>query len=164
VSNPAPADTTLSPPLLTVQQDGTADFVQVSGSETVVAVVPDPLTASARIDGIKGGKLDCGRFTVIVPPGAYFGIASITISIPDPTVQVCDLSISPAFANHFTVPVQLVSNVKDCSVDAKTLTTYWYDTGSVRWVDMKATTDSGSGTVTAYLHHFSKYGTGKAGW
>jgi len=160
----APADTTLSPPLLTVQQDGSTDFVQVSGSETVVAVVPDPETASAKIDGIKGGKVGCGRFTVIVPPGAYFGIATITITIPDPTVQVCDLSISPAIANQFAVPVQLVNNLKDCSVDARTLTTYWYDTGSIRWVDMKAATDSESGTVTANLRHFSKYGTGKAGW
>src|SRR5262245_18603117 len=154
-ANPAPADTVLSPPLLTVQLDGTTDFVQVSGSETVVAVIPDPQVASARIDGIKGGNVGCGRFTVIVPPGGYFGIATITITIPDPTVQVCDLSISPSVANHFDVPVQLVSNVKDCSVDARTLTTYWYDTGSTRWVDMKAATDSGSGTVTAYLHHFS---------
>jgi len=160
----APADTTLSPPLLTVQQDGSTDFVQVEGSQTVVAAIPNPETASAKIDGLLGGKVACGRFTVIVPPGAYIGPATITITIPDPTIQVCDLSISPTTANHFVLPVRLVNDVKDCSVDATTLTTYWYDTTGTKWVDMKAATDSGSGTVTASLHHFSKYGTGKAGW
>lgn len=163
--NPAPSDSLLSPPILTVNVDGTADFVQVSESEIVTPVLLDPQSASAKIDGNAGGKVGCGRFEVVVPPGAFWGSATVTITIPDPTRQLCDLSISPSYDNNFRVPVQLISNVKDCvGVDATTLTTYWYDAAGSKWVDMKATTDASSGTVTANLHHFSKYGTGKAGW
>jgi len=163
--NPAPTDSVLSPPILTVNLDGTTDFVQVAESEILTPVLLDPQSASATIDGKEGGKVGCGRFEVVVPPGAFLGSATITINIPDPNRQLCDLSISPSYDNNFRVPVQLISNLKDCSgIDATTLTTYWYDPLSVKWVDMKAATDASSGTVTAYLHHFSKYGTGKAGW
>jgi len=157
----APADTTLSPPLLSVQQDGSTDYVRLEGAQTVVAL---PESTTANIDGNKGGTVGCGRFTVVVPVGAYKGWARVTIKIPDPTIQLCDLSISPGSLNQFAVPVQLTCDIKDCSVDATTLTTYWYDPNSAKWVDMKAATDGSSGTVTASLHHFSQYGTGKAGW
>src|SRR5215471_82916 len=55
--NPAPSDSALSPPILTVNLDGTSDFVQVAESEIVTPVLLDPQSASAKIDGRVGGKV-----------------------------------------------------------------------------------------------------------
>jgi len=151
-----------SPPILKVNSDGTVSYVSVpranlSGSTGAQA-------ASAKIDGNKGGKVTCGRFSVIVPSGAFIGPATITISVADPSVLVCDLSITPQAANRFKVPVQLVTDLKDLTVSVPSQTTYWYDPVHDQWVNLTASTDSSSKTVTAYLNHFSIYGTGKAGW
>jgi len=152
-----------SPPMIKVNADGTVSYVQVSNANLGDAIKPAQ-TASAKIDGNKGGKVGCGRFTVIVPPGAYIGPATVTISINDPTVLICNLSIAPQAANNFKVPVQLVTDLNDLNVSIGTETTYWYDPAQNLWVDMGAAPDASAKTVTAYLHHFSQYGTGKAGW
>ena len=153
---------TTSPPILKVNADGTVSYVQVS-HVNLGGTLP-PQTKSAKIDGNKGGSVNCGRFTVIVPPGAFVGPATITVSVADPTVLICDLSITPLAANKFKVPVQLVTDLKDLNVSPGNETTYWYDPTRDLWVDMNADPDASAKTVTANLNHFSQYGTGKAGW
>jgi len=151
-----------SPPILKVNSDGTVSYLSVPRAN--LSGTTGGQSASAKIDGNKGGKVTCGRFTVIVPPGAFIGPATITISVADPSVLVCDLSITPQAANRFKVPVQLVTDLKDLTVSVPSQTTYWYDPVHDQWVNLNASTDSSSKTVTAYLNHFSIYGTGKAGW
>jgi len=151
-----------SPPILKVNSDGTVSYLSVPRAN--LSGTTGGQTASAKIDGNKGGKVTCGRFTLIVPPGAYIGPATLTISVADPSVMLCDLSIAPQAANNFKVPVQLVTDLKDLTVDLSKETTYWYDPSQDQWVDLNASANSTTKTVTAYLHHFSIYGTGKAGW
>lgn len=156
-------------------ETGTYDhprFAQVNDAAmTAGETPPGPLTGSGNIDGGQGGEVQVGRFRVIVPPGAFAGNATITITIPDPSVVSCQLGISPPEANGFAVPVSLVA---DCAgvtnVDLANCGTLWYDPSADLWRTVSGTAvDLQNSTVTAKLPHFSEYGIadlleGKAGW
>jgi hypothetical protein len=122
-----------------------------------------PLTASQDIDGAVGGKVAVGPYRIEVPPGAFKGVATITIVQPDPTVLKCDLTISPASANQFAVPVVLA--VKLPNSLALTLDqNMWLDPGADLWRLIPSTPDLLSTELRSPLWHFSTYGTGRAGW
>lgn len=138
-----------------------AGAAQPFGSSTSSSVSKD-------LDGTKGGTFRNGRFTLVVPPGAYSGKATLTILVPDASVMECQLSITPADANRFLVPVQLVADWSGATnVDVASLETLWYDEATLVWVSMPGSVVSiGSSTITTPLPHFSTYGVtdGKAGW
>jgi hypothetical protein len=160
-----------APPIANFAADGTVDYVDApcdSTDETPVALDLLPPTAvrgSARIDGSVGGAVRAGRFTVMVPPGAFAGPATITITMPDSALMLCELSISPASANHFKVPVQLVADLSSSRVtDASTFTMYWYDPTRILWKSLVAKSRTSGALLMTDLEHFSKYASGKAGW
>ena len=135
------------------------------------AVGTGPLSGSSVIDGTQGGVLTVGRFTVTVPAGAFQDTATISISIADQSIVECNLSITPAAANSFHLPVSLAA---DCSgvtnVDLKNCGTLWYDPQAGVWRTVTgAVVDLSASTVTASLMHFSTYGVadlvdGRASW
>lgn len=164
-------------PLVLTTVSGTADFVTApTDSATELALetlkaaegllpLPDGgLVASAEIDGAKGGTLHAGRFTVTVPRGAYTGTATITCRLPDSTLMLCDLEISPSTTDRFAVPVVLSLDTGDLPVDNGTLSIFWYDPSVAAWRAMPTTVDSGAKWVSTALGHFSRYCGGKAGW
>lgn len=140
-----------------------------SGGEN--GLLSDPFMGSGEIDGALGGEVTVGRFRVIVPPGAFQGLATITVHVPDAEVVSCDLSISPPEANGFAVPVSLVA---DCAgvnnVNLANCGTLWFDEDAGVWRTVNGTiVDLANSRVTASLPHFSTYGVadlleGKAGW
>lgn len=70
----------------------------------------DPQTGGAQsfhLDGAAGGTFTFGRYRLEFPPGAVRGDGVVTISVPDPSVVGCDLSISPPSLNGFDRPVLL---------------------------------------------------------
>jgi len=147
-------------------------FARVITSALTTGATPTgPLVGSGDIDGAIGGEVQVGRFRVIVPPGAIADSATITITIPDPDVVSCQLSISPPGANSFAVPVSLVA---DCAgvtnVDLHNCGTLWFDPSAGVWRTVAGTAvDLDHQTVTAKLPHFSDYGVadlleGRAGW
>lgn len=146
------------------------DFVRVASQPagTLSLAATGPTSSSKNIDGNKGGSLTVGRFTVQVPPGAYKGPATITITVPDQNLLVCDLGISPAAANNFAVPVTLTNDYQNTNVtDSSQLLELWYDAAARVWrVVPGYTVDTAKKTVSAPLSHFSDYGVyqGKAGW
>lgn len=160
----APQVGALSPPIVHVNADGSGTLVQVSSLPRLSGTDGSVKTTSAKIDGNKGGSVCAGRFTVTVPPGAFIGPATITISVPSQSTFFCDLSIAPLAANNFKVPVTLTTDIKDLGLDASTLTTYWYDPVQARWVAMPTSTDAKGEKLFTSLNHFSIYATGKAGW
>jgi len=127
-------------------------------------VVASTTSASAEIDGSMGGVVRSGRWTVTVPPGAFSGVGTITVSVADRNALVCDLDIKPGSLNKFALPVALSLSTQGLPVDPTTLTIYWYDPLTKTWVDVHGTGDSGKQTLTALLYHFSTYAAGKAGW
>ncbi len=164
------------PPLLTVEADGSAEWKPLT---MILDPVLNPPTARAlevceKIDGAVGGRIECGRFVLWVPPGAYDGTATICMSMSDSTVMVVDLSIDPITLNRFKVPVKLCLITEDAGVDEKDVSIYWFDPVQNIWSAMACDRDLSNdpevtgGTyvkgVLTPLSHFSRYSGGKAGW
>ncbi len=125
-----------------------------------------PSKARATIDGAVGGVVQCGRVRVVVPPGAFYGKADVSVYVPDGTTLACDLSISPASANGFAVPVRLELDATGTNV-AGGLFTGYFDPALGKWTRVPASwEDPRTHTVHASLWHFSRYGAipGRAGW
>ncbi len=130
-----------------------------------------PVTGSGDVDGDTGGEVCVGRFRVIVPAGAFEGLATITVTVPDPDVVSCELGISPPEANGFAVPVTLVADCQGVTnVDLANCGTLWFDESAGVWRTVAGTAvDLGDHKVSAQLPHFSIYGIcdlleGRAGW
>jgi hypothetical protein len=126
------------------------------------------LSGSASIDGAVGGQLCVGRFTLVIPPGAFAGRATVSITVPDSAVVRCQLGIDPPTANHFAVPVTLRSDCSGTSaVAANQLAQLWFDPHVGAWCPVPGfAPDVPNFDVVAPLWHFSDYGVvdGRAGW
>ena len=151
------------------------NFVQSPGesNQTYVPIAnefdPETGTGTSEFDGSQGGTLRVGRFTLIIPAGAFDGPATVSLSVPDPEVLICDLQISPATTNNFRVPVTLKV---DCAglVEGEALDDLyilWLDEAKGKW-KMQGNTfpDPASSSVHSDLNHFSTYSLveGRSGW
>lgn len=128
--------------------------------------LPMPSRVTTTVNGTTGGVAQCGRIRVVVPPGAYYGNANITIYVPDGTTLACDLSISPPSANGFNVPVRLEMDAAGTS-EPGTLLVGYFDPELGKWTRVPTSVDNpNTRMVSASLYHFSKYGCipGRAGW
>ena len=133
----------------------------VSGTTTVLSSLLK--IVSVTINGLLGGIVRNGDWTVTVPPGAYSGTGIVTIAIPDPSVRSCDLSISPASLNSFSTPVQLTCKLQTLD-QVQTYVIQWWDPSAKQWVTLPTSRDTTKLTCSASLPHFSTYRCGKAGW
>lgn len=133
----------------------------VSGTTTVISSLVK--IVSGVVNGLLGGVVRNGDWTVTVPPGAYSGNGVVTIMVPDPSARACDLSIAPANLNQFSTPVSLTCKLQTLD-QARTYVIQWWDPSANRWVDLPTTRDTTKLTCSALLPHFSIYRCGKAGW
>ena len=116
------------------------------------------------VNGLLGGVVRNGDWTVTVPPGAYTGTGVITVTVSDPSVRKVDLSISPASLNNFQTPVTLTCKLQTLN-QVQNYVIKWWDPSVSRWRDLPTTRDTTKLTVSATLPHFSTYSCGgKAGW
>ncbi len=133
-----------------------------------VTPLPGPTSGSAIIVGTLGGTLKVGRFALSVPAGAISGTVQISIAVPDPSRMECQLSIWPASANGFKLPVGLACDVTGGNFkDELDLLCAWRDGRDSGWKPIETSTvNLLNHTVYAPLYHFSNYGVfeGKAGW
>ncbi len=180
--DPNPA--VMGPEILVVHPDGTTSWTQLppgggspAGSLTDPGATSSKLAVVEQVDGSVGAKMRCGRFYLLIPPGAFDGRGSVTMSMEDSTVMVCDLEIYPAELNNFHEPVKLALSVNDTDASPDTLSIYWHDPDKDDWVDMVVDKDLSNNPETTAapcpvdmrgvmteLRHFSKYSGGKAGW
>ena len=190
---PAPAPT--GPEVLVIHPDGSVSYTRPPADESgslaaslpkvdALPVASRTLTRSVVMDGSVGGKMRCGRFVLLVPAGAFDGTGTVTMSMPDSTVMIVDLSIAPAELNGFKLPVDLAITTTDVTVSPDSLQLYYYNPESKDWTSLtcdttlnddprlieatvdvlgNVTTTTSSGLLTP-LQHFSKYSAGKAGW
>jgi hypothetical protein len=149
------------------------DFVRSAKPTTTgafsIASAVTGLTGSESIDGAVGGQLTVGRFTLVIPPGAFQGQATVSITVPDSAVVHCQLGIDPPTANHFAVPVTLRSDCSGTSaLVASQLAQLWFDEQAGVWREVPGSApDVVNFDVVAPLQHFSDYGVideGRAGW
>jgi len=126
-------------------------------------------TSKSAVIGLLGGTVSVGDFSVVIPPLALRQTATVTVSQPDLAHPVVNLSIAPASANGFLLPVLLVANVKklDPSLLSVACISY-YNPATGQWEQVAGGSVSLLNlTVSAPLWHFSTYRVtagGKAGW
>jgi len=124
--------------------------------------------SKTAVIGVLGGSVSAGNFTVVFPPLALTQTATVTVSQPDLAHPVVNLSISPASANKFLLPVLLVANARpmDRTLLATACISY-YNPSTGKWEDLASTVSVLTLTVSTPLWHFSTYrvsSDGKAGW
>jgi hypothetical protein len=126
-------------------------------------------TTTTKTLGLLGGAVRAGDFTLTVPPLALTRTATITVRQPDPARPVVELSISPASANNFLVPVLLTADASKMERSLLSVSCVsYYNPATDKWEPVSGSTVSLlSLTVSAPLSHFSTYRVesgGKAGW
>jgi len=175
------------PAILQVNADGSTDWVTIPTAlqsptpGTYAEAEFDPtrrLTVERPVDGSVGGRIVCGRFVATVPAGAFEGVGTITMTMPDTTLMLCELEVTPAELNDFAVPVELSLRTIGTTTDLDSLEVYWWDPAKSQWTamgcrrsntlepvlaDEMVTAEPIKG-ATLPLNHFSKYAAGKAGW
>lgn len=155
---PTPLDSTGTPQFVRVSSGG-------SGSFSVTPATGN--TSSREINGQSGGTVSCGHFKLVVPPGAFAGRATVSLTVPDPSVMKCQLDVSSAGA-QLLLPVLLEA---DCSsgvnVDPSSLVMMWDDVQNDRWDVVPGSSVSAATLVVgAPVLRCGSYGVagGKAGW
>jgi len=121
------------------------------------------LLVSKTVNGLLGGVITAGDWTVTIPAGSFSGIGIITVRVPDASVRKCELGIFPSLLNSFRVPVTLKCRLPNADA-AATYVMMWWDPSTSTWKTIPSTTSATTLTCTASLPHFSTYGCGKAGW
>jgi hypothetical protein len=172
------------PQVLVVHADGSVGWTEPPPAwmPHQTGLLPDLIDGvraqlTERVDGLLGSKMRCGRFFLTVPPGAFLGLGTITMTTVDSTVMICDLEIHPDNLNAFRAPVRISMCTNGADVDPDSLTMYWYNTETKKWVDIgadKHPSDVAECTggpyppnmvgIVSSLSHFSRYAGGKAGW
>lgn len=126
-------------------------------------------TSSKSIYGALGGQVTAGNFTVVIPPSAISGTATVRVTQPDASKPYVSLEISPGSANKFRVPVILIANATPMTGE-KLAEAYiaWFNPSTRKWEPMVSSeANLTNRTVICPLSHFSTYSVqsgGKAGW
>jgi len=172
--DPNSVTTAVAPPIAQFADDGSLGYVGTPGDSlppehnpdtTATPQRPNAIRTMAKVSCDRGGALRAGRFTLKIPAGALPEDAVVALSMPDSTLMVCDIEITPSSANHFKLPVQLMANLSTSTMeDVSTCTMYWYDPTRASWVSLEGKSRTANCVVTTDLEHFSRYGSGKAGW
>jgi hypothetical protein len=128
-----------------------------------------PALGSKTIYGVLGGTVSAGDFTIVLPPLAVTGTATVTVFQPDRRKPVVELRISPASSNKFRAPVLLIANASPMDVlNLQGASISWFNPATGKWEPMAASkVNLDSRTVLCPLSHFSTYRVesgGKAGW
>ena len=156
--------------------DGSSERYVAATDSTAAAedIVDRSLTVTATIDGKYGGRVRCGRFVLLVPPGAWGGNGDVTMTMPDSTIMLVDLGIYPEKLNAFAIPVRLCLVTDGLVVSVDDLSMYWWDPAASDWKAQTCDKDLSDNPELTYneyskgmvidLSHFSRYSGGKAGW
>lgn len=169
-TDPVGSEPLAGPEILTIAADQTVRYLRLAVEP--VDETPRSVHASAVLDGAEGGTLRCGRFLLSVPAGAFEGEGTVSMSMPDSTVMVVDLEITPGERNDFKEPVKLCLLTDGTGLEEEDLQIYWWDPEKADWKalgcdkdlsDDTAITGTSEGLLT-HLSHFSRYSGGKAGW
>lgn len=145
---------------------------QAGGSAEPALLSPTTAQSASStklIYGAFGGRVSAGGFTVVIPPMAISGTATVRVTQRDVTKPYVSLEILPQSANKFRVPVLLIANAAPLS-EARLSAAYIsrFNPATGKWERMGTSSFSLlDHTVSATLSHFSEYAVqvdGKAGW
>jgi len=142
--------------------------LSASGSTQPLGATAVTSASTTKTVGLLGGVISAGDFTVVIPPAALLRTCSITVSQPDVNHSVVNLSISPASANRFLVPVLLTAKGNRLPPALLSLSCIsYYNPTTGQWEDLASTINLLNLSISTPLFHFSTYRVtsgGKAGW
>jgi hypothetical protein len=143
---------------------GVGPDVQGRTGHGTARVAPEPPASSPTsftVDGSVGAELVVGRFTLLIPAGAFEGSRQITVEDANNGFVECHLYPEGL---QFDVPVTLTMDLSGSSADRTDATIYWLDKRADFWVDLGGTYVTADHKVWVKLAHFSEYRGGRAGW
>ncbi len=147
-----------------------ASLLSLGGGDVPQAASsPTSASTTRTINGLFGGTVKAGNFTVIIPPAAFLGTANVTVTQPDLSQLVCNLSIDPASKNHFLLPVLFLADCKG-KIPPELLSIsqiQWFNPATGDWETVPGCSINLLDlTIQVPLWHFSTYRVeeGKAGW
>ncbi len=151
-------------PLSPEQQSGQNQALSANPmAETSGLLSSTAKVVSGTVNGLLGGVIRNGDWTVTIPAGSFSGVGIVTVTVPDAGVRSCELSIFPSLLNTFLVPVTLSCRLQSTD-EVRDYQMMWWDPGTKTWKVIPSTTSAATMTCDAPLPHFSTYSCGKAGW
>ena len=153
-----------SSPTSPVQPSGQSGAFSTDPSSSNAALLSTTSkVVSGTVNGLLGGVLRNGDWTVKIPAGSFSGVGVVTVTVPDPSVRSCELSIVPSLLNSFRVPVTLTCRLQSTD-EVRDYRMMWWDPATKTWTLIPSTTSATTMSCDASLPHFSTYRCGKAGW
>jgi len=131
---------------------------------TVITVTED-IVSQVFITAKAGGVVTAGRHRLTIPPGALKSDTTIMLRDVTGTIGFVACEAYPE-GLEFLKPALLESSFRDLKSPAG-FTIYWIANPGMpdeEWVDMQAGLSCDAQGLGIWLHHFSTYAPGKAGW
>lgn len=144
------------------------EFVELQGQEPLNSSMcggggrRTASTVAVVISQAVGGTVSADRATVVIPAGALY--ADAVISVTPETGRFVGATLGP-HGTVFAKPVTLQFDLKGTGyLPTDDLTIYWFNEKSGAWEDIGGTLDPATMTLSTQLEHFSDYRAGRAGW
>lgn len=121
---------------------------QLGPLERVISAV------SRLINGLLGGKVQNGRYTLEFKPGSFNGLLRISIVDLGRERPGCDLFPEGVL---FERPARLTVDLRGTPFDDGNVTVYWFDPATREWVDVGGVYSPATHSISTELEHFSTY-------
>ena len=101
------------------------------------------LVGTIHVEAMGAGVVSVGRWTLTIHKNSHLDAAMVTLTVPDPQSMEVQIEVTPASANLFQVPIELVANLSDqTGLIMNEHTIYWWNGD---WTaDEAATAQAGS--------------------
>jgi len=124
---------------------------------------PDSLDPTVFFNGNDGATVSAGRVTLVIPPDAVHGNATLTLAVPSATSLECRVSISPASKGSFAVPATLSFDMSGRKF-APHAAVFWWNAARGNWRQLPSDLDAESMLIRASLDELSNCRVGTAQW
>jgi hypothetical protein len=121
-----------------------------------------PDVFETQVIGAAGGVVSDGRYRIHVPPGAVTEPTTFELRYFEDGMTVFELL---PHGVEFHVPVTIVVDLTGTTLEkASDVSLYWYDEDAEDWVDVGGVWNRRNNRLVGTTTHFSKWGSGRAGW
>ncbi|MDI6809908.1 MAG: hypothetical protein QME66_13220 [Candidatus Eisenbacteria bacterium] len=120
-----------------------------------------PIRTLFTFDEATGGTFNLDRYTLGFEPGFIDNVdggpVGVTLTIPDPSIVMLDLTIAPSEWNSFEDVVVVTISLAGTGVSPKDVLGLWYNKQTGLWEQVSLNYSEEGNTVSLELKHFSRY-------